>query len=115
MLEAISAQFTSVFCCCFAPAHKSSAQAIDLSYFEQIGVLQTSLSLNCSAWNNKVGLWFVLLVLELEVMINKDIGGHLYLLERGEILRPSKDSQVRKHLPMVCLLIKDESWGIEDD
>ena len=47
-------------------------------------------------------------------MVDKDIGGHLYLLERGEILRPCKDKQVRKHLPSVCLLIKDESWGIED-
>ncbi len=44
-------------------------------------------------------------------MVDKDIRGHLYLLERGEILRPSKDKQVRKHLPSVCLLIKDESWG----
>jgi hypothetical protein len=48
-------------------------------------------------------------------MVDKDIRGHLYLLERGEILRPSKDKQVRRHLSSVCLLIKDESWGIEDD
>ena len=48
-------------------------------------------------------------------MVDRDIRGHLYLLERGEILRPRKDKQVRKHLPSVCLLIKDESWGIEDD
>ena len=48
-------------------------------------------------------------------MINKGIRGHLYLPERGEILRPSKDKQVRKHLPSVFLLIKGESWGIEDD
>ena len=48
-------------------------------------------------------------------MVDKDIRGHLYLLERGEILRPSKDKHVRKQLPSVFLLIKDESWGIEDD
>ena len=47
-------------------------------------------------------------------MVDKDVRGHSDLLERGEILRPSKDEQVRKHLP-VCLLIKNESWGIEDD
>jgi hypothetical protein len=50
-----------------------------------------------------------------KVILSRDIRRHLYLLERGEILRPSKDKQVRKHLPSVCLLIKDESWGIEDD
>ena len=47
--------------------------------------------------------------------IDKDTWGYLYLLERGEILRPNKDNQMRKHLPSVYLLIKDESWGIEDD
>jgi hypothetical protein len=31
-------------------------------YFEQIGVLQPGFSLNSSAWNNKIGLWFFLLV-----------------------------------------------------
>ena len=49
------------------------------------------------------------------VMIEKDKWGHLYLLERGEILRPYKDKQMRKHLPNLFLLIKDESWEIEDD
>jgi hypothetical protein len=49
------------------------------------------------------------------VMIKKDMWGHSYLSERGEILRPDKDEQVRKHLPNLFLLIKDESWGIEDD
>ena len=31
-------------------------------YFEQIGVLQPGFSLNSSAWNNEIGLWFFLLV-----------------------------------------------------
>ena len=48
-------------------------------------------------------------------MIERDIGGHLYSSERGEILRPDEDKQVRKHLPKLFPLIKDESWGIEDD
>jgi hypothetical protein len=48
-------------------------------------------------------------------MVDKDMWGHLYFSERGEILRPDKDKQVRKRLPNLFLLIKDESWGIEDD
>ena len=84
-------------------------------YFEQIGVLQASYRLNSSAWNNKIRLWSFLLVTWTQVMIDKDIWGRLYSLERGEILRPSEDKQVRKHSPNVFLLIKDESWGIEDD
>ncbi len=56
-----------------------------------------------------------MLVTWIKVMVDKDVRGHSDLLERGEILRPSKDEQVRKHLSSTCLLIKDESWGIEDD
>ena len=50
-----------------------------------------------------------------EVMTEKDKWGRLYLPERGEILRPGKDKQMRKHSSNLFLLIKDESWGIEDD
>ena len=50
-----------------------------------------------------------------DVMIDKDKWWYSYLSERGEILRPDKDEQVRKYLPNLYLLIKDESWGIEDD
>jgi hypothetical protein len=56
-----------------------------------------------------------LLVPKPRVITDKDIRGHLYLPERGEILRPSKDKQMQRRLPSVYLLIKDESWGIEDD
>ena len=52
---------------------------------------------------------------EIDVMIDRDMWGHPYSLERGEILRPKEDEQVRKHLPKLFPLIKDESWGIEDD
>ena len=47
----------------------------------------------------------------------KEMGsrGHLYLLERGEILRPNNDNQMRKRLSRMYQLIKNESWGIEDD
>jgi hypothetical protein len=58
---------------------------------------------------------FFHLVGGIDVMTKKDKWGHLYSSERGEILRPDKDKQMRKHLPNLFLLIKDESWGIEDD
>ena len=48
-------------------------------------------------------------------MVDRDIEGYLYSLERGEILRPEEDNQMRKQLPELFPLIKDESWGIEDD
>ena len=56
------------------------------------------LCLNSSAWNNKLGFWSILLVTWIKIMVDKDVRGHSDLLERGEILRPSKDEQVRKHL-----------------
>ncbi len=57
----------------------------------------------------------VLLVLMAKVMIKRDSWGHLYLAVRGEILGFAKDKLVRKHLPRMFSLIKNESWGIEDD
>ncbi len=57
----------------------------------------------------------VLLVLMAEVMINRDSWGHSCFDVRGEILGFSKDELLRKHLPRMFSLIKNESWGIEDD
>ena len=48
-------------------------------------------------------------------MINRDSWGYSYLIVRGEILGPSEDLQLRKHSPRMFSLIKNESWGIEDD
>jgi hypothetical protein len=48
-------------------------------------------------------------------MAEVDEWGHLYSLERGEILRPNEDKQLQKQLPNSYHSIKDESWGIEDD
>ncbi|EZG42866.1 hypothetical protein GNI_214870 [Gregarina niphandrodes] len=42
-----------------------------------------------------------------DMMIDKGSRGHLALLERGEILRPGKDTQMRKLLSRMFLLIKD--------
>lgn len=42
-------------------------------------------------------------------MINRDSRGHLYPDDRGEILGPSGDRLLRKHLPRMFSLIKNES------
>ena len=50
-----------------------------------------------------------LLVSRAEVMINRDSWGHSYLTVRGEILGFVKDGLLRKHLPKMFSLIKNES------
>jgi hypothetical protein len=42
-------------------------------------------------------------------MIKRDNWGHPYFVVRGEILGFTKDEQLRKHLPRVFSLIKNES------
>ena len=49
------------------------------------------------------------------VFVNRDNWGDLYLIVRGEILGFLKDKLVRKHFTKMFSLIKNESWGIEDD
>ena len=44
-----------------------------------------------------------------EVMINRDGWGHWYFTVRGEILGFVKDRRLRKHLPRMFSLIKNES------
>ena len=48
-------------------------------------------------------------------MINRDSWGHLYCVVRGEILGFTQDKQLRKRLPRMFSLIKNESQGIEED
>jgi hypothetical protein len=48
-------------------------------------------------------------------MIDRDSWGCCYRLARGEILRLSLEQLMRKHSPRMSSLIKNESWGIEDD
>ena len=48
-------------------------------------------------------------------MINRDGWGHSYFIVRGEILGFMKDELLRKHLPRMFSLIKNESWELEDD
>jgi len=42
-------------------------------------------------------------------MINRDSWGYSYLIVRGEILGFMKDELMRKHLPRMFSLIKNES------
>ena len=56
-----------------------------------------------------------MLVSRIEVMVDRDSWGHSYLIVRGEILGFVKDGLLRKHLPRMFSLIKNESQGIEDD
>ena len=72
-------------------------------------------ALNMLAWNNTIGLWLILLVCETRVMIKRDSRGHSYFIVRGEILGFMKDELLRKHLSRMFSLIKNESWGLEDD
>ena len=66
-------------------------------------------ALNTLAWNNTQDRGSVLLVSRIEVMINRDSWGHSYLIVRGEILGFMKDELMRKHLPRMFSLIKNES------
>ncbi len=48
-------------------------------------------------------------------MIDRDSWGRSYSAARGEILGFAEDELMRKLSPRMSLLIKNESWGIEDD
>jgi hypothetical protein len=48
-------------------------------------------------------------------MINRDSWGHPYLIVRGEILGFIKDELMRKHLPRMFSLIKNESVFINQE
>lgn len=74
-----------------------------------------AIALNTLAWNSTIGLWPILLVCRTGVMIKRDSRGHWYFRVRGEILGFRKDRPLRKHLPRMFSLIKNESRGLEDD
>jgi hypothetical protein len=69
-----------------------------------------ALRLNNGAWNNGIGPRFYFVGFSgLEVMIKRDGRGHSYFSVRGEILGSLKDELLRKHLPRMFSLIKNES------
>ncbi|KAL1245623.1 Uracil phosphoribosyltransferase [Trichinella spiralis] len=51
----------------------------------------------------------ILLVFEPEIMIERNRRGHSYCCVRGEILGSQQDEQLRKHLPRMFSLIKNEN------
>ncbi len=65
--------------------------------------------LNVLARNNKIGPWYYFVGLRTEVMINRDSWGYSYSIVRGEILGFLEDELLRKHLPRMFSLIKNES------
>ncbi len=65
--------------------------------------------LNILAWNNKIGLFCYFVGLRKEVMINRGSWGYSYSIVRGEILGLLEDELLRKHLPRMFSLIKNES------
>ncbi len=83
-------------------------------YLEEIKVFQAGFRLNTPAWNNGIGLGLFSWSIDL-VMINRNSWGRLYLVVRGEILRFTKDTLMRKHSPRMFSLIKNESAGIQND
>lgn len=76
-----------------------------------------SFRLNNVAWNNGIGprFYFVGFFRNSEVMIKRDRRGHSYDGVRGEILGSPSDELLRKHLPRMFSLIKNESQRFEDD
>ena len=78
-------------------------------YLEKIRVFKAGLRPNTLAWNNGIGRAVpILLVSRVAVMINRDSWGHLYSVVRGEILGFTEDELLRKHLPRMFSLIKNE-------
>ena len=65
--------------------------------------------MNILAWNNEIGLFCYFVGLREEVMINRDSWGYSYSIVRGEILGFLEDELLRKHLPRMFSLIKNES------
>jgi hypothetical protein len=56
-----------------------------------------------------------LLVSRTEVMIDRDSWGCSYSAASGEMLGLAEEELMRKHSPRIFSLIKNESWGIEED
>ena len=65
--------------------------------------------MNILAWNNKIGLGSYFVGLRSLEMINRDSWGYSYSIVRGEILGFLEDELLRKHLPRMFSLIKNES------
>ena len=76
---------------------------------KKLECLKQAIAVNTLAWNNEIGLWYYFVGLRTEVMINRDSWGYSYSIVRGEILGFLEDELLRKHLPRMFSLIKNES------
>ena len=76
---------------------------------KKLECLKQAIAVNTLAWNNKIGLWYYFVGLRTKVMINRDSWGYSYSIVRGEILGFMEDELMRKHLPRMFSLIKNES------
>ena len=65
--------------------------------------------MNRLAWNNGIGAVRRFVGLGVRLMIKRNSWGHSYFIVRGEILGLMKDERMRKHLPRMFSLIKNES------
>ena len=65
--------------------------------------------MNTLAWNKRTGLDLYCLGSQEQETIKRDSWGHSYFIVRGEILGLFEDEQLRKHLPRMFSLIKNES------
>ena len=68
-----------------------------------------AVAVNTLAWNNVIGPRYYFVGLCTGVMINRDSWGYSYSIVRGEILGFLEDELLRKHLPRMFSLIKNES------
>jgi hypothetical protein len=91
------------------PGIKLSGSGAASFTVKKLECLKQAFAVNTLAWNNKIGLWCYFVGLRAGVMINRDSWGYSYLIVRGEILGFMKDELVRKHLPRMFSLIKNES------
>ena len=103
------------FCRGRAPEFNRLGRGFGVVTLSKLECSKQAYALNTLAWNNMIGLWPILLVCGTGVMIKRDSRGHSYFIVRGEILGFMKDELLRKHLPRMFSLIKNESWGLEDD
>ncbi len=103
------------FCRGRAPGLYCLGPGLDEVTLSKLECSKQAIALNTLAWNSTIGLWPILLVCRTGVMIKRDSRGHSYFIVRGEILGFMKDELLRKHLPRMFSLIKNESWGLEDD
>ncbi len=73
-------------------------------YLEETRVFKAGFCPNTAAGNNTLGTSW-----RDASKINRDSWGHSYSAVRGEILGFAEDGLVRKHLPRMFSLIKNES------